>query len=166
MSEQSPIQFIEGINEGAECAEENFIHISRYSEVAIAFTPTIHYNIVNMELFTIWSGFTEQVAYGVKIYADHSDRPGSMILTDGNMTFDAGVSDFGWKKIHLFRPAFLVAKKKYWLGLESKQALYHLGRTEEGIDAPLRFRFGSRWQEIEEQPTGKVLVRFYGQVPR
>lgn len=163
-TEQSSIQFIEGINEGAECAEENFIQVSRYSEVAIAFTPAIHYNIVNIELFTIWAGFREQVAYEVKIYADHSDRPGSLVVTDGSMTFDAGVSAFGWKRIQLSKPILLIAMKKYWLGLESKQALYSLGRTEEGVDAPLRFRFGNRWQEIETQPKEKVMVRFYGKL--
>lgn len=162
--EQFPEQFIEGINEGAECAVENLIQVSRYSEVAIAFTPAIHYNIVNIELFTIWSGFMEQVAYEVKIYVDHSDRPGSMVVADGNMTFDAGVGAFEWKRIQLSEPALLIARKKYWLGLESKQALYSLGRTEEGVDAPLRFRFGNRWQEIETQPKEKVMVRFYGKL--
>ncbi len=162
-TESQPIQFIDGVNEGATPKQEEFIYIQDYAWVAIQYSPNTTFSLSRIDLYLVWTELQEQVKYDVKLYTDYEDNPTDIILSEGELTFDATESGFGWCSIELNKPVVVFSNKKYWIGLESDRARYALLEAEKGAGVAMRMGVDNVWSSGSGR-LYEFMLRFYGRV--
>lgn len=151
------------MNEGATPIQERFLHIEGYPWVAIQYSPNLTFSLNRIDICLVWSKFIKPVEYDVQLYSDYDDNPADIILSEGKLVFDATESGFGWRSIELNQPVVVFSNKKYWIGLESKQALYAFMRGDKGLGAAMRARVNNIWSSGDGD-LYKFMLRFYGRV--
>jgi hypothetical protein len=161
--EINPIQFVEGINEGALPTQMRFIRVQEYPWFAIQYSSNYRFSLSKIDIGLLWGKYTEPVEYGVKLLSDYKDNPTDIILSEGKLVFDVAESGFGWRRVELNHPAVVMSGKKYWISLESKQALYSLLRPEEGAGVAMRVYVNDLWLSGSSS-VYKLMLRLYGRI--
>lgn len=162
LDELFPIQFVEGINESAEVVGDGFLQVRQYDRIAIPLAPTMAFTISRVEISLIWGRFGTQETYAAKISFDHDNNPSEIALSEGELIFEPTDSGYGWCKIKLVHPVVLLPNKHYWLELESKDALFHLGIAREGARVSMRADLGEGWSSSGNDHS--FMLRLYGRV--
>ena len=159
-----PIQFIEGLNEGAEPADRKHIRIDVYEAVAIEYTPAVTFCMTNVESFVVWGQSSAQQSFSLAVHSAYADNPSNLVLSRGNMVIDETAGGFGWRNVELDNPVVVFCGRTYWLVLEAAGAPLALGRTEEGKEITIRSKVRKEWGVFENDISPKLMIRFYGRV--
>jgi hypothetical protein len=99
----------------------------------------------------------------VKLRLGYKDNLTDTFLSDGELSFEPIRSGYGWCKLDLNQPVVVISKKQYWLDIASRDAMFHLGRAENGAEVAIRAMMNGVWSDYVSESKGPML-KFYGRV--
>ena len=163
LDEICPIQFVEGMNEGAETSDVESIVITTYSCVGILYVPKVSYSLTSLEVMLTFGQFREGTQIAVELCSDYEDKPSDIVLGSGNF---APKELYGrWREVTL-NPISVLRNTKYWVTIHHGCAAAFIA-PKDGKDYTLSVKTGasSEWKTLTgDVGSRKVMLRFYGRV--
>lgn len=171
LSQLCPVQFIEGINEGAEYNTQNFIDLQMYPTVAIEYTPKSTYCLAKLEILIAYGLAIVGREYNVTLYSDYKDEPSDIILGEGKLVTEVTkelaqrriIFIANWHKVDL-NPVVVISAKKYWVTINSEGEPLNLVTAVNGDVTNMMIRKSGKWRPDELFSGWQCMLRFYGRV--
>lgn len=161
LDEMCPIQFIEGVNECAEAADE-YINTMDYSGVAIEYVPKLSYSLKRLAIFLTHQTRPDGDKYKVALCSDYNGNPSGIVLSKGEWVWRETLGE--WQEVELEKPIVVVCNKKYWLTIDLDRGNIGLPIAKEGEECALRFRGQRKWIIHDIFKIDKVMLRFCGRI--
>ncbi len=80
LDEICPVQFVEGLNEGADLSDVESVVITYYSSVGLQYIPKVSYSLTRLEIMLTFGDFLEGAQIRVELCSDYEDKPMSASL--------------------------------------------------------------------------------------
>ncbi len=162
LDELFPVQFVEGLNEGADPSDEEAIGITGYLGTGIQYIPKVSYSLTRLEMMMAFGDLPEEAQIEVNLRTDYDERPSDIILSSGSFVPRSVYGE--WHEVTL-RPVSVIRNNKYWITIHPKGCPTALIRAEKGESYLLSFRPDRRWKaRPEDIPDGKVMFKLYGRI--
>lgn len=164
LDEICPVQFIEGMNEGAETSDVESIVITRYSCVGILYIPKVSYSLTSLEIMFTFGEFLEGTQITIELCSDYDEKPSDIILSSGSFVPKEVYG--GWREVTL-KPISVLRNTKYWVTIHPTGYPTAFVAPKEGKDYTLSVKTGtnSKWETpTEDVNSRKVMLRFYGRI--
>ena len=162
LDEICPVQFIEGLNEGAKPSNEDAIEITRYSGIGLQYAPQVSYILTRLEIMLVFGDFQKEAKITVNLCSDYDDKPSDIVLTSGSFVPKSVYA--GWREVTL-KPTSVIRNRKYWVTIHHNGFPTVLIRAEKGKGWLLSIRRGQRWEAPPEDiKDGNVMLRLYGRI--
>ncbi len=164
LDELCPIQFIEGINYYEKYDLGDLVYMSSYNELAIQYKAEKSYCLTSVEPFILTNASTQEIEVAVKLYSDYDENPSDIMLSSGSLTPQIPREKaylHKWQGVAL-KPVSIIRGNKYWLAISNAQICLQV--AEKGVDCVLKARGETKWFSPKDNPTSKIMLRFYGRV--
>lgn len=162
LDELFPVQFVEGINEGAEPSNKETIVISNYSGTGLQYIPKVSYSLTRLEIMFTFGNIPEGAEIKVDLCSDYDEKPSDIVLSSGS--FPPKTVYGGWREVTL-KPVSVIRNRKYWVTIHPNRCPTALIRAQEGQGCLFSVRTDTRWEiPPDTVKEGKVMLRFYGRV--
>lgn len=162
LDELFPIQFVEGLNEGAEPSEEDSIVITRYSGFGIQYIPSLSYSLTGLEMMLVFGDFREGTQISVEISSDYNEKPSDIILSSGS--FVPKVVYGEWREVTL-KPVSVIRNKKYWVIVHPNGCPTSFVKADKGKGYILSGKRDAKWRTpLDSLKEGEVMLKFYGRI--
>ncbi len=164
LDEICPVQFVEGMNEGAELSGEDSFVITSYSRVGIQYIPSLSYSLAGLEIMLVFGDFRKGTQIAVEISSDYDGKPSDIILSAGSFVPEALYAE--WREVTL-KPVSVLKNTKYWVTIHPNRCPTALVVPKDGKDYTLSVKPGinSKWETPpDDTENHKVMLRFYGRI--
>lgn len=164
LDEICPVQFVEGLNEGAEPSDydEDVIVITSYSGFGIQYAPSLSYILTRLEIMLTFGDIPEGAQIRVDLYSDYEDKPSDIVLSSGS--FIPKVVERGWKEV-ILEPVAVIRGRKYWVTIHPNRCPTVVSEAKKGHGFMLSGKRDEKWRTpFDDIEKGKVMLRFYGRV--
>ncbi len=162
LDELFPVQFVEGLNEGAEPSEEDNIVITTYSGFGVQYIPSLSYSLTRLEMMLTFGNFREGTQITVELCSDYDEKPSDIILSSGS--FVPKVVYGGWKEVTL-KPVSVIKKKKYWVIVHPNGCPTAFMKADKGKGYALSVKRDAKWRTPPDNlKEGEVMLKFYGRI--
>ena len=164
LDELCPIQFVEGMNEGAETSDVESIVITCYSRVGILYIPKVSYSLTSLEIMLTFGDYQNGAQINVELCSDYEDKPSDIVISSGS--FDPKTFYGGWREVTL-KPVSVLRNMKYWVTIHPNGFPMAFLAPKNGTDYTLSVKTGtnSKWETPPEDISSrKVMLRFHGRV--
>lgn len=162
LDEICPVQFVEGMNEGAELSDEDTIIITEYSGFGIQYIPSLSYILTGLEMMLVFGNFREGTQITVEISSDYDEKPSGIILSSGS--FVPKVLYAEWREVTL-KPVSVIRNKKYWVVVHPNRCPTGFVKADKGKGYVLGGKRDAKWRTLPDNlKEGEVMLKFYGRV--
>lgn len=164
LDEICPIQFVEGLNEGADLSDVDSVVITYYSSVGLLYIPKVSYSLTRLEIMLTFGDFLEGTQIRVELCSDYEDKPGDIILSSGSFVPKEVYG--GWREVTL-KPVSVIKNMKYWVTIHPNGCPTAFIAPKKGKDYTLSVKTGtnSKWETPPEDVNSrKVMLRFHGRI--
>lgn len=162
LDELFPVQFVEGLNEGAEQLDEETIVITQYLGIGLQYVPQVSYSLTRLEIMITFGDLPKEAQITVGLCSDYDDKPSDIVLTSGSFV-PKGVYG-GWQEV-ILKPVSVIRGKKYWVTINPNGCPTALIRAEKGKGCLLIVRMGKKWKaQPEDIKDGRVMLKLYGRI--
>ena len=164
LDEICPVQFVDGMNEGAETSDVESIVITTYSCVGILYIPKVSYSLASLEMMLGFGDFQKGAQINVELCSDYEDKPSDIVISSGS--FDPKTVYGGWREVTL-KPVSVLKNMKYWVKIHPNGFPMAFIAPKEGTDYTLSVKPGthSKWETLPEDVSSrKVMLRFHGRI--
>ena len=164
LDEICPVQFVEGMNEGAVTQNVETIVISGYSLIGLPYTPKVSYSLVRLEMMLTFGQFREGAQIEVELRSDYDEKPSDIILSSGSFVPKRVYGE--WREVTL-NPISVLRNTRYWVTIRTGGCPTAFVAPKEGTDYELSVLAGvsSKWEiPPEDVKNRKVMLRFHGRI--
>ena len=165
LDEICPVQFVEGLNEGAESSEEGTIRITQFSGFGVQYIPSLSYSLTRLEIMFTFGDIPEGAEIRVDLCSDYDEKPSDIVLSSGS--FPPKTPYAGWREVML-KPISVIRNRKYWVTIHPNRCPVALIEADKGQGYILSGKRDTRWKTPSVDNVlvekGKVMLRFYGRV--
>ena len=162
LDEICPVQFVDGLNEGAEPSGGDSIVITKYSGTGIQYIPKVSYSLTKLEMMMTFGYLPQEAQIKVNLCSDYDERPSDIILSSGSFVPKSVYA--GWYEVTL-KPVSVIKNKKYWITVHPNGCPTGLIRAGKGESCLLSVMTDNRWAAPPEDiKDGKVMFKLYGRI--
>lgn len=164
LDEICPIQFVEGLNEGADLSDVDSVVITSYSSVGLQYIPKVSYSLTRLEIMLAFGDFQKEVNIEVELCSDYEEKPSDIVISSGS--FNPKTVHAGWREVTL-KPISVLRIMKYWIIIHPNGCPTAFVAPKEGKDYILSVKTGinSKWETPPEDVNlRKVMLRFHGRI--
>lgn len=162
LDELFPVQFVEGLNEGAELSDINSLVITGYSGVGIQYTPSLSYSLTKLETILTFGNSLDGAEIKICIYSDYKDKPSDIQLSSGSFV---PKKVYGEWRIVTLNPISIIKGRRYWITIHPNGYAVAFVIPKTGQNSILSFKKFKKWEALPEYAEGgKVMFKFYGRI--
>jgi len=164
LDELLPVQFVEGLNEGADVSDVDSIVITSYSSVGLQYIPTVSYSLTRLEIMLTFGNYRKDAQIRVELCSDYQDKPSDIVISSGS--FVPKTLYGAWREVTL-KPVSVIRNTPYWVTILPNGCPTAFIAPKEGKDYTLSVKasINSKWETPPEDVNNrKVMLRFYGRI--
>lgn len=163
LDELFPVQFVEGLNEGAEPSDEGTIVITSYMATGLQYTPQVSYVLTRLEIMLTFGDIPDGTQMRVDLCSDYDEKPSDIVLSSGNFIPEKGALG-GWQEVKL-NPVSVIRNRKYWVTIHPNRCPIAFIKAEKGQGFELSVKTDNRWKiPPDHVKVGEVMMKFYGRI--
>ncbi len=159
-----PVQFVEGMNEGAGMSGVDSLVITGYLAVGVLYAPTVSYSLVRLEIMLTFGELREGAQIEVELHSDYDGKPSDIVLASGS--FVPKILYGEWREV-TFTPVSVLRNMRYWVVVHPGSSRTAFVVPKDGTDYVLNVKpqANAEWEAPREDVKNrKLMLKFHGRL--